>query len=119
MQARGIRRSPNVAPDIQIGQGDDAVGGSNVDTPGNWSHASVSLPFCGYFLLTQMQMDLFRYLLSNRIIFVAGYINDKVGNSATSCTALPFPRCPAACGTAMPHLYAIPERRWPPKSWVR
>lgn len=49
VQVRGIRRSPNVAPDIQIGQGDDA-----------------------------MQMDLFRYLLSNRIIFVAGYINDKM-----------------------------------------
>lgn len=36
VQVRGIRRSPNVAPDIQIGQGDDAVGGSIVDTFCEW-----------------------------------------------------------------------------------
>ncbi|GIL51004.1 hypothetical protein Vafri_7077 [Volvox africanus] len=49
VEARGIRRSPVVTPDIQIGQGDDAI-----------------------------QMDLYRYLLTNRIIFVGGYINDKM-----------------------------------------
>ncbi|GLC36932.1 hypothetical protein PLESTB_000177000 [Pleodorina starrii] len=47
--ARGIRRSPVVTPDIQIGQGDDAI-----------------------------QMDLYRYLLTNRIIFIGGYVNDKM-----------------------------------------
>ncbi|GFR52119.1 hypothetical protein Agub_g14632 [Astrephomene gubernaculifera] len=49
VEARGIRRTPVVTPDIQIGQGEDAI-----------------------------QMDLYRYLLTNRIIFVGGYINDKV-----------------------------------------
>lgn len=38
-----------VTPDIQIGQGDDAV-----------------------------YMDLYKYLLTNRIIFIGGYINDKM-----------------------------------------
>ncbi|KAG2429026.1 hypothetical protein HXX76_011268 [Chlamydomonas incerta] len=47
--AHGIRRSPVVTPDIQIGHGEDAI-----------------------------EMDLYRYLLSNRIIFIGGYINDKM-----------------------------------------
>nr|7EKO_A Chain A, ATP-dependent Clp protease proteolytic subunit [Chlamydomonas reinhardtii]7EKQ_A Chain A, ATP-dependent Clp protease proteolytic subunit [Chlamydomonas reinhardtii] len=49
VEARGIRRSPVVTPDIQIGHGEDAI-----------------------------EMDLYRYLLSNRIIFIGGYINDKM-----------------------------------------
>lgn len=38
-----------MTPDIQIGQGEDAV-----------------------------YMDLFKYLLTNRIVFIAGYVNDKM-----------------------------------------
>ncbi|KAG2449929.1 hypothetical protein HYH02_000033 [Chlamydomonas schloesseri] len=49
VEARGIRRSPVVTPDIQIGHGEDAI-----------------------------EMDLYRYLLTNRIIFIGGYINDKM-----------------------------------------
>lgn len=30
----------------------------------------------------QIEMDLYRYLLSNRIIFIGGYINDKASRSA-------------------------------------
>lgn len=49
---------------------------------------------------TQTSIDLFNYLLRQRIIFLAGYVNDKVG----LCTGL---RPATAACTASPHQGAL------------
>ncbi|MEW5313823.1 MAG: hypothetical protein WDW38_005360 [Sanguina aurantia] len=49
VSAQGVRRSPNVTPDISVGSGED-----------------------------ETSIDLFKYLLSNRIVYLGGYINDKI-----------------------------------------
>lgn len=46
---KGIRRSPVITPDVVVGKGEEEMG-----------------------------MDLFNYLLRQRIIFLTGYVNDKV-----------------------------------------
>lgn len=49
MSAAGIRRSPVIVPDVVIGKGEE-----------------------------ETSIDLFNYLLRQRIIFLAGYVNDKM-----------------------------------------
>ncbi|KAL6760873.1 inactive subunit of chloroplast ClpP complex [Haematococcus lacustris] len=49
LSTAGIRRSPVITPDVVVGKGDD-----------------------------QTSIDLFNYLLRQRIIFLTGYVNDKV-----------------------------------------
>ncbi len=121
MFAHGIRRSPVVTPDITIGQGDDEVGKGPAVRAQQGSLRKPRNPI-GPTSVLQRSIDLYRYLLMNRIVFVAGYINDKVLRSAAlRHTAL----VAAALGflTNLPRKPAADEcwyllHRWRPRLWA-
>lgn len=102
----GVRRSPVITPDVLVGKGEEEVSSrwvlrdgqfgcvaweawcshptpmrssTSTSTSTSASHHQCSKPHMHrHALALQMNLDLFNYLLRQRIIFLTGYVNDKV-----------------------------------------
>ncbi len=122
----GIRRSPVVTPDIVVGKGeeevrtrrsqhaDEAQAGAHRRRRGGPMAAASRVGPCSS-CCAQQSIDLFNYLLRQRIIFLAGYVNDKVGVVPRhGCARGAAPRWRDRRGTPV----GAARCRWRPRSWA-